>query len=264
MFPRTGAFGPVFAKGWKTWCFGMCSGVAVAAARTMPVAYCPGVHAAALPRDLVDAYFAAVDWLQAMLGRAEVVAAWGAPSAVARYTVGGVAAHDVQGVVWLEQLLEDAEPVGGRTVELGEFYGMNRVDGEAVEDPLADSLRETAEGLATTGAPAVAAGCAVARRELVGLLGGASAGRAVPVLRVSGGRVALSDYLRTRVLEVVVHGDDVACSVGGLEVPDPPATSVEVCLGVCLELAEARVGALGALRAFTRAERAVPGALRVL
>jgi len=232
--------------------------------RTVPVAYCPGVHDAALPPDLVDAYFAAVDWLQAILGRIEVAAAWGAPSVVARYTIGGVAAHAVQGVLWLEQLLEEAEPVGGRTVGVGEFYGMNRVDGEPVEDALADSLRETAESLAAKGVPAVAAACAAARTELAGLLDGASAGRAVPVLRVSGGRVALRDYLRTRVLEVVVHGDDVACSVDGLRVPDPPVPSVEVCLGVCVDLAQARVGGLAALRAFTRAERAVPGALRVL
>jgi len=64
--------------------------------------------------------------------------------------------------------------------------------------------------------------------------------------------------------EVVVHGDDLVCSVPGMVAPDPPRASVEIALEVCLELAEARVGGLAALRGFTRSERALPGALRVL
>ncbi len=92
----------------------------------------------------------------------------------------------------------------------------------------------------------------------------APATRAVPVLRLRGRQVALRDYLRTRVLELVVHGDDVVCSVPGLTVPDPPRSAVRVSLGVCLELAEARVGGLAVLRGFTRAERSQPGVLRVL
>ncbi len=32
----------------------------------------------------------------------------------------------------------------------------------------------------------------------------------------------LGEYLRTRMLEIVVHGDDVACSVAGMIVAGPP------------------------------------------
>ena len=88
--------------------------------------------------------------------------------------------------------------------------------------------------------------------------------RPVAVIRVSGAQTSLREYLRTRVLELVVHGDDLVCSVPGLAAPDPPPGSLEVSLAVCLELAQARVGGLAALRAFTRSERALPGALRVL
>jgi hypothetical protein len=103
-----------------------------------------------------------------------------------------------------------------------------------------------------------------ARDHLVGLLDEASATRAVAVIRVGGAQIALRDYLRTRVLELVVHGDDLVCSVPNLVVPAPPAGSLEVSLHVCLELAQDRVGGLAALRSFTRSERALPGALRVL
>ena len=215
-----------------------------------------------------DAYLAAVDWLSGILGRAEVAAVWDEPSVVAHYSVGGVAAHAVHGVRWLEQLLKDAEPVGLRPVTMGEFFGPNRAaaggDGGDADDPLSASLRAAAEDFARSGADVVTAACTASRDALVGLLERAPATRAVPVLRLSGGQVPLRDYLRTRVLELVVHADDVACSVPGLSVPDPPQAAVQVSLGVCLELAEARVGGLAVLRGFTRAERAQPGVLRVL
>ena len=217
----------------------------------------------AFSRDLVDAYLGAVDWLQDILGRGEVREAWARPSVLTDYSVGGLAAHAVHGVVWLEQLLKDTEPVGLRPLSVFEFFGLNRVEKEGA-DPMAASLRSAAEAFALTGADAVSAACTASRSELLRLLCGASSDQAVPVLRVAGGQVALRDYLRTRVLEVVVHGDDVVCSVPGLTTPDPPLRAMEVSLGVCLELARARVGDLGTLRGFTRSERALPDPLRVL
>jgi hypothetical protein len=213
---------------------------------------------------MVDAYLGAVDWLRSILGRPEVADAWAEPSAVAQYTVGGVAAHAVHSVLWLEQLLRDSEPAGLRQVSIAEFFGTNRLEGSVDVDPFSASLRAAAEAFALTGAAVVIAACTASRDELVSLLSAAAADRAVPVVRVAGGRVSLEDYLRTRVLEVLVHADDVACSVPGLLVPDPPPSAIEISLGVCLEMARARAGSVGALRAFTRAERADSDALRVL
>ncbi|HEX4163732.1 MAG TPA: maleylpyruvate isomerase N-terminal domain-containing protein [Acidimicrobiales bacterium] len=216
-----------------------------------------------LPREEVDVYVGAVDWLRGILARAEVVESWNQPSAVARYSVGGVAAHAVHGVLWLEQVLKDAEPTGLRMVKVPEYMGLNRVDGED-DDPFGASLRSAAEAFAATGAHIVAAALTVSRDELVTLLDAAPASRPVPVIRVAGAYAPLSEYLPTRILEAIVHGDDVVSSVPGLQVPDPPPGAVSAALEVCLELARARVGDLESLRAFTRAERAIPDALRVL
>jgi hypothetical protein len=231
------------------------------------IAYSRGVSGDRFSHDEVDAYVAGVDWLRGILGRAELAAAWGEPSVVAPYSVGGMAAHAVHGVVWLQQLLTDAEPVGLRPVTVGEFFGLNRVDdgdAEAPEDAFSASLRAAAEGFARTGPATVQAALTASRDQLVGLLDHVDMSRPVAVIRVSGAQISLREYLRTRVLELVVHGDDLVCSVPGLAAPDPPPGSLEVSLAVCLELAQARIGGLAALRAFTRSERALPGALRVL
>jgi hypothetical protein len=216
----------------------------------------------ALDRDQVDVYLGAVDWLRGILSRAEVVESWGRPSAVAGYSVGGVAAHAVHGVLWLEQVLKDAEPAGLRRVKVPEYMGLNRVESEN-DDPFGASLRSAAEAFAETGAHIVAAALTMGRDELVTLLGAAPASRAVPVIRVAGAYAPLSEYLPTRILEAIVHGDDVASSVPGLQVSDPPPATVAASLKVCMELAQARVGDLEMLRSFTRVERAIPDALRV-
>jgi hypothetical protein len=146
-----------------------------------------------------------------------------------------------------------------------EFYGPNRVDARSQhEDHLASALRAAAEAFALTGATTVLDACTTSQNSLVSILATAPAARAVPVLRIPGAQVPLREYLRTRVLEVVVHGDDVVSGVRSARLADPPPEAVTVSIGVCLELAEARVGGLDILRSMTRAERAIPDALRVL
>jgi hypothetical protein len=193
-----------------------------------------------------------------------VEAAWTAPSALARMSRGAVAAHAVTGVLRLEQQLGEDEPSERRRVETSEFYGPNRMTGPEDDDPLFVALREGAEKLAARGQDAVLEQCARSLAALRELLPRSAAARAISLLRVPDGQVPLSNYLRTRILEVIVHGDDIVASVPEWSGPEPPAGAVRVCLGVCLELAEARAGGMEALRSFTRAERATPGALRVL
>jgi hypothetical protein len=154
--------------------------------------------------------------------------------------------------------------VDGHLVTLADFCGPNRVAQPDDDDPLFAVLRAGAEEVALEGQAALLERCRSARSTLAVRLPTIPANRAVPVVRIAGGVVSLRDYLRTRVLEVVVHGDDLVASVKGCDAPDPPPAAVEVCLELCLELARAQLGDLAALRAFTRAERADPDALRIL
>ncbi|WP_254205366.1 maleylpyruvate isomerase N-terminal domain-containing protein [Nocardia alni] len=65
----------------------------------------------------------------------------------------------------------------------------------------------------------------------------------------------IDDFLLTRMLELVVHSDDLALSVG-LPTPAFPPHVFEPVLDVLSRLAVARHGQLAVLRALSRAERA--------
>jgi len=213
----------------------------------------------------VGVYLDAVDWLIDLVAREEIAESWEAPSALARYSVGGVAVHAVLGgVVRLCEALVGPEPSEGRRVKLTEYFALNRIDDPKGDDPLFVALRSGAEEIARQGHASLCEMARGARVEVAHLLTGAPADRAIGIMRIPDATTTLDEYVRTRILEVVVHGDDLVASVAGAQMPDPPAAALEECLGVCVELVRARLGDRGALRAFTRSERADPGALRVL
>jgi len=214
-------------------------------------------------QDLVDSIALAGEATAAVVSSPEVAAAWTEPSALAGYRVGELAAHTLLATARLEVVLGEDPPTGGTVVDLPGFYGTNRVDDpsdtEAGHHPF---IRAMAADAAGRGATAVA-------DELLGVLGrlrpalaGEDPGRLVSVLNVRDGATPLRDYLRTRVVELVVHGDDLAASVGLAY--EAPAAAVDVTVGVCLELARARSGDLAVVRALVRRERAGPDVLRVL
>jgi hypothetical protein len=75
--------------------------------------------------------------------------------------------------------------------------------------------------------------------------------------------VRIEAYVATRVVELVVHSDDLATSVALPPLAVPP-TAAAVAIEIFVELARARTGDLEVIRAFTRSERSKPDILRVL
>ena len=202
-------------------------------------------------QELVEAFAAAGDATAAVVGTPEVGRAWGEPSALAGYRVGELAAHTLLATARLETVLAEDPRVHPVVVDLAGFYGPNRVDDPADTDAgLHPFIRAAAGDVARRGHAAVTEELQVVLDRLPGALGDADPARLVSVVNVRGGATRLDTYLRTRVVELVVHGDDLATSVGLPFEPPPPA--VEVTLGVCLELARARSGDLAVVRALVR------------
>ena len=182
-----------------------------------------------------------------------VAAAWNRPSDLAGYTVGGVAGHLARAAGRLEQVL-DLEPPTGERAELTEWYLANRFDTPGdLGDEFAQFLRDDGEELARKGAVALADELDALAVRLEARLQDEPADRDVNAVRTKK-PVWLPDYLASRVLEVVVHADDVA-SGAGVDPPDLGPMAIDVATHFLLQLARARSGDVAVVRAFTRADR---------
>lgn len=213
-----------------------------------------------------DALWSALDAAVAVVRRDEVRAAWTSPSALDGLTVGALVAHLLIAAERTALVLEAPAPETGavRVVGVAEFYGPNRIDDVAdLADGLPALLRRGAQDRAAAGFEAVTDELARLGGRLGPLVDASAADRLVPVVQVPGGAARLDDYLTTRVIELVVHTDDVACSVG-ITLPEVPGDALAVVTASFVELAVARAGSRAVLRSFARRERASADVLRVL
>lgn len=214
--------------------------------------------------DLVESFFSVVDRAQRLLDAPEVASSWDRPSALADYSVAGLAGHLVRTTGRIELLLSQPEPTNAEVLRLPISFGAARI--EVVADLNSDfqrAVRGDGETAGQAGPAALARQFGELADRLRPLLTGVARDRLVPVLTIANGAATFEDYLRSRVVEVVVHTDDLAVSVGVTPpVPDPEPASVVI--GVLLELARDRSGDLAVIRALARAERADQDGLRAL
>jgi hypothetical protein len=186
-----------------------------------------------------------------LVGRPEVAQRWGDPSALDEMTVGALAAHLARQVTRVPEVLSFPVP-DERPVTLVEHYLRSawangdeaanasirvRAATEAVEGPK-EVLARALEALGT------------ARVDLP--VEPAERWVRPPWLTWN---LSLEDYLRSRMLEIVVHSDDLAVSVA-VEPPEWPEEVVAPVLGVLTTLAVRKHGVPAVLRTLARAERA--------
>jgi hypothetical protein len=124
---------------------------------------------------------------------------------------------------------------------------------EDLDSDFARFLVDDGEGLAAQGPPALADELDALAGRLPARLAAEDADRRVNAIRTPK-PVRLADYLASRVLEVVVHADDVATGAG-IEAPTFAEVVGDTATGFLLRLARSRSGDVAVLRAFTRADR---------
>lgn len=216
--------------------------------------------------DLVAGVLAAGAHAAEVLARPEVAARWEEPSVLPEMTVGAVAAHVDQmlgaGVAWLEA--DPADAAGLLPAPVAQVYGLTRVDAdEGLAGPIPRLIRTwSAEG-AALGPEQTAARAADHLARLAVLLAGAHPTRLIPSTSVPGVAMVLPDYLRTRCVELLVHTDDLARSVG-LPTPAPDPIAASAAIDLLVDLCRARAGDLAVLRALARPDAADPEVLRAL
>ncbi len=200
-----------------------------------------------------ELYLSVADTAAELLGAPEIADRWHQPSALAKLSVQGLAGHLAGQVFFIPAVLAEAEP-SEPAISIHEYYGRVSWIGSDLDTPFNQAIRSGGEEEAADGPAALAARVAACVEELRGTL------PTVPhrlVRRPTWGpwSISLDDFITSRILELVVHSDDLAYSVG-LPTPEFPAQAVETVVDLLSRIALRRHGATDVLRALSRTERA--------
>jgi Mycothiol maleylpyruvate isomerase N-terminal domain len=167
--------------------------------------------------------------------------------------VGGLAGHLAYQIMVVPQILTGPAPQEP-TVSLLEHYGRVQWIEAGLDDEINVRIRRGGDEVAAEGPAALAARVDSVVEELTGGLASA-ANRPVRIPLWGPWSMMLDDMLVTRMMELAVHSDDLAVSVG-IATPELPQGAVDAVVDLLSRLAVRRHGATTVLRALSRAERA--------
>ncbi|WP_026924717.1 maleylpyruvate isomerase N-terminal domain-containing protein [Glycomyces arizonensis] len=184
-----------------------------------------------------------------------VAAAWEAASALEGFTVGGLAAHLASQITSGAAALE--ADFGGKDV-IGVLDHYERARASWLEADVGNdyntAIKDRGNAEAGAGPGEVAAAAEAALKTLHERLPGLGDGALGGVGRWAYA-TSLDDFLVTRIMELVVHADDLAVSVG-VATPEFDADAFDTAAWVLTRLAARRHGQAALVRALARAERA--------
>ncbi len=177
---------------------------------------------------------------------------WDKPSVLEEQTIGGLAGHIGRGGVWVVGDYLDAPPSGAPRVDTAvDYYA--RVDSMLTPD---DHRAIRARGAQVAG-DGQAAVCALLQSRLAALVERLPSEPADRVVPVAGGSLTIGfdEYLKTRIVEQVVHLDDLARSVGRDPWPVPPVAQ-DLVIRIGIDIATLRSGPTEVLRCLYRSRLA--------
>ena len=189
----------------------------------------------------------------------ELAEKWDAPSALEHFSLKGLAGHLARAVISVETYLDRPIPPDA-PVTAAEYYARALGNNDLTSD-LHTGIRQRGEQMAAEGHRALLSTLDGAIARLRMRLDAEPEERRVQVFKDI--VIFLDDYLVTRLVELVVHMDDLSVSLG-IQPPAVPTEAyglAEVCL---VDIARFRHGDVAVIRALARRERDAAEALRVL
>lgn len=192
----------------------------------------------------------AVEAAASLMETADIGRTWDQPSALDGMTVGALSAHLVRAagatLAYLDRTDPAATPAEELLTAITYFHA-------AVDSPIHDRIKEVSADEAAIGHQDTAARCRALAVDLAERLASEPSDRLVAAL---GDRMlSLDDFCRTRLIEVLLHMDDLAVSVGRTR----PATDPEgmaIVADIIVGIARSTRGDWELLYALSRAERA--------
>jgi uncharacterized protein (TIGR03083 family) len=209
------------------------------------------VVTASVGRMIRDAFVSVAETAATLLREPAVSARWSEPSALADFSVAGLARHLANQVTRVVALLAAAP--GSSAIPVLEHYTRNAWVTSGVDGADNVGIRRQGEQAAAGTTPqALADEVDAALAELRRVLPAEPAER---VLDLGDWGLTLDDFLHTRAMELVVHTDDLAVSVG-VPTPEMPTAATDATIQLLARVAAWRHGPLAVVRALARRERA--------
>lgn len=198
-------------------------------------------------------YLAVADVAAKLLADPAVADAWDRPSALARYTVSGLAGHLAGQVNVVAKVLDGPAP-DSEPISLLDYFLQSRWINADPDGDVHGRIRDGGAEYAAAGPRTLAAQTTEWLDRLHRELPGQPEQR---VVQFPWGppSLCLDDLLTNRMMELVVHLDDLAVSVG-VPTPEVPVPATDTVIGILSTLAARRHGAMPIVRALTRVERA--------
>ena len=211
--------------------------------------------------DIRAVYTAAAAVAVELIERPEIAARWENPSVLDGMTIGSLAAHLARSILQVGWFLDRditnvAEPVSAVTyyARLAGTMSRSSVLNSGVEARSAET--------AILGALPVATEARASLERLRVRLPNEDVNRRVAVAHRPGEEIVLDEYLRTRLVELAVHTDDLALSIN--VTATVPMAAISTAVDLLVAAARERHGDIAVLQALARRERDIVMALRVL
>jgi len=191
----------------------------------------------------------AVEAAAELMLRDAVSARWDQLSALEGMTVGALCAHLVRAagatLAYLDRTDRNARPDGVLLTPITYFHA-------AIDSPIHERIKEVSNAEATAGPVELAAKTAQIAASMRDRFAEEPADRLVAAL--GGLMLRLDDFCRTRLIEVLLHLDDLATSVE-LPCPATSAAGRTIVIDVLIGIARMRHGDWEVLHALAREER---------
>lgn len=209
---------------------------------------------------MIDAFLETARIVRPLLADPVLTDRWDGPSPLEQMTMGSLAAHTARAVLTVATYLDGPPPEPhADVVDFPGYLANNHVIAANPDSPISIDVRARSDEAARQGWEATLLDFDETLADLDERLPGES-GR---ILAVRNAAMELDTYLLSRVVELVIHGDDLAVGLGQHPPPFPEAT-LEVVVEALLSVTRSTRAPWDIIRAMTRSERADTGTFRVL
>jgi hypothetical protein len=208
--------------------------------------------------DIRDVYLATCRASLELLAEPAVATGWRDASVLPEFDVSALAGHLARSTLQVEWFLDDEEPTDAPITAVEYYAALRGVHDRGSE--LNVAVRARGAEAAMGGPDRLVTTVRDALDRLTRRLPREPGRRQLTAL---GRTLRLDEYLRTRLVELTVHIDDLALSVR-VQPPSLPRDAYVIAVSTLVDVGRAKYGDLEVLHALTRRERDVHDALRVI